>query len=213
VLKQLGLTPDRMKDNEGFPDALFFHQLLLPMCDTSMNANDPRKSFYLDVSKYSNAYATSELGLGTGFGHAFNTVTIPELVKWDGTIVQDGVRGGSNGAIFRRFQKTKYNSSYDRLIDKAFTKSRWLEIKRVYKLCNNLTAPKKGEPNYEPSYKYDMIFKTAIHNVNVITQCCGLDMCGDETSFPHQGNGEAGAGVEYHWQAKRQERWTDCSYQ
>jgi hypothetical protein len=195
ILKQLGMTTDRMQDKEGFPDALFFYQLLLPTCDTAMNNNDPRMSFYLDVSRYSNAYANVELGLGTGFGHAFRPVTIPELLRWDGTVVQDGVRGGSDGALFRRFDKSKYNTAFDRLITVAFTKSRWLEIKRVYKLCNNLTAAKKGEEGYDPAYKYDLIYKVLVHNVNAITQRCGLDMCGDETSWGHQGFGEAGTGI------------------
>jgi hypothetical protein len=198
-LKQLGMTAERMKDSEGFPDALFFHQLLLPMCDPSLNDTedfkDPRKPFYLDVSRFSNGYATTELGLGSGLGHSFQTVRVQELVKWDGTVVQDGVRGGSNGAIFRRFAKSKYNTAYDPLICKAMTKTRWLEIKRVYKLCNNLTAPKKGAPGYDPAYKYKMIWDVLIHNTNAITGHGGLDLCGDETSWPHQGFAEAGSGI------------------
>ncbi|MGL5935917.1 MAG: hypothetical protein ACRCZI_09885, partial [Cetobacterium sp.] len=99
------------------------------------------------------------------------------------------------GAIVRRFKKTKYNTAYDKLISKAFTQSRWLEVKRVYTLCNNLTAQKKDDPKYDPSYKYDFIYKTLVHNVNAITHRVGLDLCGDETSWGHQGFGESGTGV------------------
>jgi hypothetical protein len=36
TLTMLGLTGDRMKDDEGCPDALFFYQLLLLICDTRL---------------------------------------------------------------------------------------------------------------------------------------------------------------------------------
>jgi hypothetical protein len=196
TLRKLGLDTDRMKDKEGFPDALFFYQLLLPIGDTSKNGDDdPRMSFYSDVACFSNSYATAELKLGSGYYHNFKNVQVPELVRWDGVVVQDGVRGGSDGAIVRRFNKTKYNTGYDKLISSAFTKTRWLEIKRVVKLCNNLTAPKKKEPNYDPCYKFDLIFKCIIHNTNALTKRTGLDGCGDETSFGHQGFGEPDSGV------------------
>jgi hypothetical protein len=173
ILKhRLGMSAEHMKDKEGFPDdALFFYQLLLPMCDTALNDNDPRKSFYFDVSRFSNTYAMGELGLGTEYGHHFKPVLIPELLRWDGVVVQkDGVRGGSDGAIVRRFHKSKYNTAYDALVSKAFSKHRWLEIKRVYKLCNNMSASKKGGDNYDPAYKYDLIYKVLVHNVNAITE-------------------------------------------
>ena len=183
-----------MKDSEGFPDALFFYQLVLPICDTTLNLGDPRMSFYLEVCRFSTIYA-AELGLGMGYGHAFKAIQIYELVQWDGIIVQDGVRGGSKGAVIRRFKKAKYNSAFDPLISKAMTMTRYLEIKRVIKLCKNSDAIKKGQPGYDPTYKYDFLYKTIVHNVNAITKSCGLDMCGDETSWGHQGFGEAGSGV------------------
>jgi hypothetical protein len=150
---------------------------------------------YPTVAMHSNAYANCELKMGFGYGHSYKQVTCRELLLWDGTVVQDGVRGGSNGAIVRRFHNTKYNASYDSLISGAFSQTRWLQVKRVYKLCNNLTAPKKNTEGYDPAYKYDFIYKVLVHNVNAITAACALDMCGDETSWGHQGFGEAGTGV------------------
>jgi hypothetical protein len=47
ILTELGLTNKQMVDDEGFVDALFFYQLLLPICDTTKNDNDPRMSFYI----------------------------------------------------------------------------------------------------------------------------------------------------------------------
>jgi hypothetical protein len=46
ILTHLGCSANVMKDPEGFPDALFFYQLLLPVCDTSKNDNDPCMLFY-----------------------------------------------------------------------------------------------------------------------------------------------------------------------
>ena len=68
-------------------------------------------------------------------------------------------------------------------------------MKRVVKLCNNVTAKKKDEEGYEPAYKYDYIFNTIVHNTNAITLYASLDLSGDETSFPHQGHGETGTGL------------------
>ena len=75
------------------------------------------------------------------------------------------------------------------------TKTCWLELKRVIKLNNNLTAKKQGEVGYNPAYKYDMIFDVLTSNVNALTLRAGLDLCGDETTWGHQGFGEPGSGI------------------
>jgi hypothetical protein len=72
---------------------------------------------------------------------------------------------------------------------------RFLQIKRVIKLCNNDISPKKGQDGYNPAYKYDLIYKTIIHNVNAITALAELDQTGDETTWGHGGFGEAGTGI------------------
>jgi len=193
VLSRLGMTADRMSNEQGLTDALFFYQLLPPICDTKKQSevtNDPRKSFYYDVSKYSNLYALSELELGNGYGHHWVNTNPTELLQWDGVTVMDSVRGGSNGGILRRFDKRDGNTAYDQYIDQAFTKTRWLELKRVVKLCNNNTAPKRGEANYNPAYKYDLIYDVLVTNVNAITGKAALDLAGDETTYAHEGYGE-----------------------
>jgi len=199
-LFNLGLTKYRMENEKGLPDALFFFLLLLPLHDIKNNdkiltvPNDPRTSFYTDCSRWSNMYAAGELNiLGTGYGHEFKTTTPTELLQWDGTIFLDGVLGGTHGAILKRFDKT--TKLYDEDIASTFTKSRWLELKRVYKLCNNLTAAKKGSPGYNPAYKYDHIYSVIIDNVNNLTLFAGLDLCLDETTFAFNGWGESGSGL------------------
>lgn len=202
LLSNLGLTAARMCEKEdGAPDALFFYQLLLPIHhigDKKVTTieNDPRLPFYTNVSVWSNMYAAGELRiLGSGYGHQFHSVEPPELLQWDGSLVMDGVLGGSKGGILRRFDTREGNTLYNELMAKTFTKSRWLELKRVYKMCNNLTSKKRGEDGYNPAYKYDYLFKTLVHNVNAMTLQAGLDLAGDETTFGFNGWGESGTGL------------------
>jgi hypothetical protein len=117
------------------------------------------------------------------------------LLRWDGVTIKDGVLGGSSGAILRRFDTRKDNAAFDADIYKCMYKTRWLELKRVVKLNNNLTSAKRGEVGYDPSYKYDMIFDVLVHNTNAITKHACLDLCGDETSWAHQGYAEKGTGI------------------
>ena len=180
--------------DELLPDSLFFYQLVLPVHqidnkkeNVSPIKDDPRQSFYVPVSSWSNLYAVGELELGSGYGHQYRNVTADELLRWDGVLVMDGVRGGSDGAILRRFDKRESNTAYDETIDSAFTKSRWLEIKRVVK--------KRGEEGYDPAYKYDYVFNTVVHNTNCLTLYASLDLVGDESSYAHQGHGETDTGL------------------
>jgi hypothetical protein len=195
VLHRLGLTPQRMRGADSLPDVLFFYQLLLPLHDTSKTvANDPRTGFYQYVEKFSLLYAVTELNLLTsGYGTYSRAATAFEFLKWDGSIVMDGVLGGSQGAFFRRFDRT--DTGYSSHIAEAFSKERWHNIKRVYKLCNNQQAPKQGEENYNPAYKYHFLFETLVKNINAITKKADDDQCIDETTFPFNGFGEPGAGL------------------
>ena len=70
--------------------------------------------------------------------------------------------------------------------------SRWLQIKRCFKLCDNNCCPKRGERDYDPAYKYDYAYKAVIHNLNAFTYEADADLCGDETSMAHMGYGEGG---------------------
>ena len=198
TLARLGLTKERMMEADGAPDALWFWQALLPIHDIKRTGieNDPRMPFYHKVAKWSNSYASNELDIGNGYGHSFKNVTIDEMVKWDGVVVMDGALGGSRGAILRRFDDSREdNLSYNKFIASAFTKTRFLEVKRVIKLCDNSTAPKRGQPGYDPAFKYDYIFKTLVHNTNALTEKAGLDLCGDETTFGHMGYGPSDTGL------------------
>ena len=191
VLKKLGMNR-KILDEKDF---LFFYQLILPICkiEKSTIRGDGRLSYYAKLEDWSNLYAY-QIGLGGSYNHKFENVTVQELLRHDGCVVRDGVRGGSSGAIYRRWQ---IGADYDDTIAMAQTYRRWLQIKRVKKLCNNDSAPKKGEKYYDPTYKYDYIFKCIVHNTNYLSYLADLDATIDETSFATASPGEAGAGVTY----------------
>lgn len=81
ILRKLKLTKERMQEC----DALFFLQLLLPLCDTSQSGiiDDPRVNYYYEVARFTNVYALLN-GKGTGYGHEWKNVKVPELVCFDG---------------------------------------------------------------------------------------------------------------------------------
>lgn len=118
----------------------------------------------------------SKLEMAT-YGHSYKSTVPSELIGWDGVSVMDGVQGGSGGAVICWFDKHPGNTSYCEYIDSSMTKTQWLELKRVYKLCNNREAKKKGEEGYSPAYKYGYFYDMLVHNVNAITKHARLDIC------------------------------------
>ena len=164
------------------------------MCDPTKSgiSGDPRLPFYSHVEKWSNKYATS-LGCGGSYGHSFLSATIPELVHFDSVVVRDGVKGGSGGALHLQWDGS--SSCYDPQVEATITQSRWLQLKRIYKLCDNDQAPKKGQDNYNPAYKYDYLFCCIVENMNAITRRADLDLCQDETTYATQAYGEAGTNL------------------
>lgn len=191
ILKRLGLTKQRMVET----DACFFYQLLLPFCDPAQSgiADDPRMPFYTNVLRFSNLYSFHN-NLGSGpYGHYFDPLTLEDIIHFDGVPVRNGTLGKSDAALHRRWMNS--SSAYDPEIDQSISHARWLQVKRVIKLCDNDKCPKRGEPGYDPAYKYDMIWKVMVHNVNAISAKAALDLCGDETTFGHGGFGEPGSGL------------------
>jgi hypothetical protein len=154
-------------------------QLLLPMCEPKKSEIDggPRRPYYTKVEGWTQKYATL-LGLGESYGHEFRQVLVPELVHFDAALVRDGVHGGSNGALYRRWQRS--STIFDPRIANSITHTQWLQIKRTLKLCD-----KQGEHRYDPAYKYDYICCTIIDNLNSLTEQADLNLCGDETTYGH----------------------------
>ena len=82
-LTLLGMTADRILEEDGLPDALFFYQLLLPIHNTNLTVpGDKRQSFYQDVSKWSNLYAIRDLQIvATGYGTTQDYVNPIEILS------------------------------------------------------------------------------------------------------------------------------------
>ena len=72
---------------------------------------------------------------------------------------------------------------------------RWHAIKRVLKLNDNKTAPKRGETGYNPAYKFDLLYECMVHNVNYLTKVADDDQCVDESTYGTAAYGEAYSGL------------------
>lgn len=186
----MGLSKKQILDG----DALFFRQLLLPMCDPEKSgiADNPRLPWYSAIEKWTAIY-TATLGLYGAYGHNIETVALCKLLQFDMVINKSGVMGHVDGTIYRRWKKGDGAFSQD--IYNHMTHSRWCQIKRCFKLCDNDKAPRRGQEGYDPVYKYDYAFKTVIKNLNAFTYKAVLDLYGDEMSMAHMGYGEAGSGL------------------
>ena len=110
-------------------EGILFYQLLLPLCDTPLSRiwEDKRIPYNSDVEKWSHLYAC-HIGLGGSYGHVFKPMKIPEIVCHDGCIVRNGVRGGTNGTFYCRWQM---GADYDDDIAQGINYRRWIQIKRV----------------------------------------------------------------------------------
>ena len=132
-LKLLGMHRGRLVDEEGLPDPLFFYQLLKPIQNPDLTGlwnekktenHDTRMGYYHLRSRHSNLYAIRDLLMGEGIGHKWVNTEPYEQVRFDGALFQDGVLGGSDGAILRRFDDTTpYNSGFNKLISDSITKT------------------------------------------------------------------------------------------
>jgi hypothetical protein len=143
VLEKLRLTKSRMRLT-GEVDALFFYQLILPICNMKFSGikDDPRISYYYDIECHTNANKFAS-GMGGSYGHTWNPTNSKELTNFDGILVRDGVLGGSQGALYRRWERNGPCFAED--IASTMTLTRFGELKRSIKLCNNDRAPKRGE--------------------------------------------------------------------
>ena len=190
VLKKYGLTKPKMVAC----DALFFYQLILPLCNPTYSGieKDERTSYYVEAERCTNM-SKYETGMGGSYGHQWTATTAKELANFDGILVMDGVLGSSDGALHRRWEIG--GSCYNESIAKTMTLTRFGQLKRSFKLCHNNSEKKRGEEGYNPAYKYDLIYKAMVNNTKVITKYADENQTVDETTWGHAGYGEAGSGL------------------
>ncbi len=126
LLKKMRLTKKQIMDG----DALFFRQLLLPMCNPKKpGINDnPRLPYYSLVESWSSNYAAIT-GMTGSYGHSFKLPTIEELMHFDSAIFRDGVLGGLDGALHRCWDAE--SSAFDANIANSIHHTRWLQLKRT----------------------------------------------------------------------------------
>ena len=86
-------------------------------------------------------------------------------------------------------------SYYDDEITMSINVQLWIQVKRVKKMCDNDTEKKVGEEVYEPCYKFDYIWISLVHNMNILIEEDDLGLCGDDTSWSTASYGESGAVV------------------
>lgn len=193
VLREHGLTEERIIND----DALFFLQMLLPICDpkkSGIEGND-RMPFYSVLRPHSNTYVFGEKGWGGGYGHTHPPTNEAELVNFSGVPLRHGARGGNPATLHTRWMQG--DPDFDKLIANNVAATRFRQLKSILKLNNNLASPKVGEDNYDPACKYDWIYKAVCHNMNYCTESADMDAAADETTWGFGGySGDCGGRVK-----------------
>jgi hypothetical protein len=91
-------------------------------------------------------------------------------------LIRDGALNGSDGAIHERWnKKAEDQKMFCPKIAGPMSHTRFLKLKRCYKLCDNDKAPKRGQEGYDPAYKFDFIYKMMVYNTNVQTKYADSD--------------------------------------
>lgn len=128
-LFKLGMNASKVQNC----DALFFFQLLWPICEPSRSGveGDTRIPFFTLVEQYTNIYKFTT-GQGGTYGHKWNNVVAEELLHFFGILVRDGVLGGSHGALDQRWNP--HSPMYCHDIAQSMTLTRFGEIKQNIKL-------------------------------------------------------------------------------
>jgi len=181
ALKKHGLTAELIRNSP-----LWFYQTLFPLAPPEMSGvkDDNRMPYFSDVAAFTNTYAAMN-GRGIGIGHDWNNVSVQELVRWTAVPIRHGSMDGNPGTVHTRWKEN--DPRYDPVIADNIGYERWKQIKSNFKLNNNLLAKKRGEEGYDPCNKYDMIFRTLVHNMNYCTERADKDQAVDESTWGFAG--------------------------
>ena len=176
-LKKMGLTKKRMEDC----DALFFYQLLVPIANPAFSGikDDMRMGYYEEVANNTNQYAYGFKQRGGTRGHSFFPVVAEELVIWDGIVIRN--LSDNIGDCWLKNQ----SNTYDREVAESMRFRRWIDIKTCMKQNVYFQEKKRDDEGYDPTQKYRLIWDVICHNMNQMILVGGLDLTGDETSWPN----------------------------
>lgn len=93
------------------------------------------------------------------------------------------------------------SNTYDSIISETMHLRRWIDIKGVLKLCAYDKEIKRGQPGYDPTIKYRLVWDVMVHNLNQFIEEAERDLTLDETTWsnesfgPVQGNIKGKPGV------------------
>ena len=187
VLKRHGLTANRVRS-----DPMFFFQMLFPLMSPGESnvEDDHRMPYFSNVAMLTNLYASSK-STGIGIGHDWLPCSVKDMVKWTAIPIRHGALEGSPGAL--KFRWAEKDARNDSAIMNCMTESRWLAIKRYFKLNLNFEEAQRGTEAYNPCAKFDYIFRCLVHNMNYCTAYADLDQTIDESTWGFAGySGDAG---------------------
>ncbi len=183
-LRVHGLSAERMKSSDPF----FFSSCCCPFaiqCVHSGLDGDGRMPFFLARTTHTNGYAIWEKNWGGVYGHEYQLTTEQDLVHWMGVPIRHGARDGSASSLHWRWLID--NADYNHLIANIMNLLQWQQIKGVFKMNNNVTLPGCGQPGYDPAAKFNLIFRTLVHNMNYFTLRAELDAAADESTWDFMG--------------------------
>jgi len=162
-------------------DALFFYQLLLPICDPTMSGinDDPRMTYYEKVATNTNMYAYGVKKKGGTRGHLFQPTDSQELLVWDGIVCRN-----LNNNIAESWMMNQSNT-FDQEISEAMHFRRWIDIKACLKQNEFWTEKTRGVEGYDPTQKYRIVWDVMMINMNQIIEKGGLDLTMDKTTWPN----------------------------
>jgi hypothetical protein len=89
-------------------------------------------------------------------GYSFKEVMLEEILCFDLVVIRDGIHGGTDRDSYCRWREGE--TAFDKDVAKSISHTRWLQLKRTYKLCDDQAAPK-----------------------NEVSHSSALDLCGGHT--------------------------------
>ena len=184
-LRYHGLNKEKMEKLS----ALFFYELLLPCHIPEKMPDgfvDTRKNYYNYVASQSYTYhGQSYKG---GYGHRPSGIFLEDVLTFDGILYLHGALGAKH-CIKKRWDKSSAFFQAD-IAKSGMSWYRWCEVKRNMKLCDNaIEEAKRSSDNFNPSYKFDLIYECLIHNLKQFTKRACQDIVIDESTWPYYGFG------------------------